>query len=77
MTEPRCNLTELPRSMCEHCRPRAAPAPRHDDEVEFGAYAGGRREAKFHGRCPCGCGERVEPGDLIEPGDAGWVLAGH
>jgi hypothetical protein len=74
--EERCDLTDLARSSCGHCR----PAPQVDWSAHAGRATGRlpRTIAEHHTReCPCGCGSPIEPGDAIVLTDAhGWVLAG-
>ena len=56
MTEPRCERTDLPVSMCAHCRG-------HDhtpDGVRFGTTIA----ARYPGRCAL-CDDHIEPDDLI------------
>lgn len=55
--EPRCALTELPVSMCGHCRaPKAEPVP----EVEISHFL----LARYPGACAV-CGGHISPDDRI------------
>lgn len=71
MGERRCDLTDLPQSMCAHCLG-------HQEHPK--AYATGPTiEARMNGSCACGCTKRIAAGDSITySGDAaGWCLTEH
>ncbi|WP_214103200.1 hypothetical protein [Acrocarpospora catenulata] len=61
----RCELTELIREQCAHCRPAPPPEPRL-----YGRWFA----AQFPGDC-AGCGERFEEGDEIRWDGEGGYLA--
>lgn len=60
--EPECPLTELPVSMCAHCRKRDLPKPEPLDWFT----------ARFPGRC-VECGRPIETGDDIASTEDGYV----
>ncbi|WP_280389288.1 hypothetical protein [Nocardia wallacei] len=62
MAEPICDLTELPVSMCAHCRQQQLPQP------------GPLRwfTAQYRGRC-ANCGDPIDPGDEIAATEDGYV----
>ncbi|MFR9767080.1 hypothetical protein [Nocardia sp. SC052] len=62
MAEPECSLTELPVSMCAHCRKQDLPKP--EPLYWF--------TARYHGRC-ADCSRPIEPGDEIAATDDGHV----
>jgi hypothetical protein len=83
--EARCRLSDLPESMCAHCRghdgpavidpgsPRTAPVVLLDDD-EFGpAFT-----SRFDGWCAV-CGERTYEGQIIAKltDDSGYACARH
>jgi len=62
MPEPRCELTELPISMCAHCRKHELPEP---EPLHW-------FPARYHGRC-AECNRPIEPGDDIATTDDGHI----
>lgn len=62
MTDPECTLTELPVSMCAHCRQQELPTaePLHWFSARFG------------GHCVV-CGGWIEPGDDIASTEDGYI----
>lgn len=65
MTEPECDLTELPVSMCAHCREQELPKP---EPLRW-------FEARYDGRC-ANCRRSIEVGDEIAETDDGYVCRG-
>ena len=58
-----CDFTELPKETCSHCR---SPVPRQEYEGQFPTPSGpGVWAAKYSGIC-WGCGEDIDPGDMIK-----------
>jgi hypothetical protein len=55
MTEPRCDWSDLPVSMCAHCRPAEDDTPSEEVHWLTARYAG----------CCADCGGAIEPGDRI------------
>lgn len=62
MTELECELTELPVSMCAHCRKQALPAP---EPLRWFT-------ARFEGRC-ADCRRLIEAGDDIAETEDGYI----
>lgn len=58
MTEPRCERTDLPVSMCAHCRPSPVCGGVAPDE------RGPVFTAEYHGTCAI-CDDHISPGDEI------------
>lgn len=70
-SEPRCGRTDLPESMCAHCRGHelrpdtSGAGPELVDGSEFTAEDFGPSfEARFRGRCAI-CGERTHEGAIL------------
>jgi hypothetical protein len=61
-TEQECVLTELPVSMCAHCRKHELPEP---GPLQWFT-------AQFRGRCVT-CGDTINPGAEIAATDDGYV----
>lgn len=62
MSDPVCDLTELPVSMCAHCRSQDLSEPEPLDWFE----------AQYPGRC-ADCNRPIEPGDEIAATDDGYI----
>lgn len=62
----RCDYSDLPPSMCSHCRGQVTTRT-----AELPSYL---REARYRGQC-AGCGELYMVGALIEfdPQTGGWL----
>lgn len=59
MTEPRCDRTDLPVSMCAHCRGHdVTPSTARDYEPLF--------TARYDGRC-AECDDPIDAGERIAP----------
>ena len=59
-----CEVMELPKATCAHCRRLPEPVPRHLGHPFTAAYAGSCVD----------CADRFEPGDLIRAdGEGGYV----
>lgn len=56
MAEPRCDLTDLPKSGCAHCTGATL-----GDEPDTRTI---RRTAEYPSRCPA-CSHPIEPGEVI------------
>jgi len=72
MTEPRCGLSELLVSQCDHCRKGSITLDdSKNDEETFSVYQ--EKEAKYAGTCGCGK-RRFRKGDIIawSTQDAWW-----
>ena len=83
MSEERCDLTELIKSQCAHCRgvgynreytitsgPETWPVE-PDEDVYFGDMRAGAY-ARFPGVCPV-CGDKITVGEMIEKAtDSTW-----
>jgi hypothetical protein len=68
--EARCEVTELPESMCAHCRPPAPEPPEPRDTSLFGPWF----PAGHDGDCDGECGSEIEEGDMIRSdGQGGWL----
>ncbi len=72
-TEERCERTELPVSMCAHCR----PTPSIDEEIaqhraRLLASRRGWFVAQYAGRC-AGCGEPYPPDTAIRRTTSGYI----
>lgn len=66
-----CDLTELPVSMCAHCR-GITNEPERPDPADFGP----RFTARLDGWC-AGCKSQIEVGDRIRAdGTGGYLCAG-
>ena len=84
MSDPFCEHSQLPRSMCAHCRAdRSVVTAVEPDFAAIAEAAAGDGdgvgpfiEARYFGRCR-GCGGRWEPGDFIaySHGEDSWVCA--
>lgn len=62
--ERRCERSDLPESMCAHCRGHVEEVP----AVEWGLTwedIGPRFVAQYESACHAGCGGRIEAGELI------------
>lgn len=71
----RCELTDLIRSQCAHCRP-APPVPEDIAELRAGLYRRGWFPSRYAGECR-GCGDPFPPDTAVHraPGDAGGFIA--
>jgi len=70
MSETVCELTELPVSMCSHCRPKLPPVP------ERTAIVGQLIAARYAGHCG-ECSELIVEGDLIGCTEDGYWICEH
>lgn len=61
MSQERCEVTDLPKNQCAHCRskPRSYAWP-----------PGAWFLARYSGEC-AGCGDEIQPGDSIRPDGEG------
>lgn len=63
MSEPRCEWSDLPVSMCAHCRTPEDNQPSEPTQ---------RFTARYPGRC-ANCDDPIEPGDEIAATDDGYL----
>lgn len=76
-TEERCVQSDLPKSMCSHCRPASEPTIEESRITDFGALLAKSVQGKwftanYSGDCSI-CGERFERGEEIRAdGSGGW-----
>lgn len=66
--EERCEISDLPKGQCAHCRPR--PQPDQAARARYGPWT----EARFTGECAGPCGGEIRPGEMIRSdGEGGWL----
>lgn len=77
MAVERCELSELPKDQCAHCKAGTRVLP---DEIQVPGdhrpTAGPWITAQLHGRCAGNRRHQVQPGDQIRSdGAGGWLCA--
>jgi len=78
MTADYCEMSDLPRDQCGHCRTGSRTLADAESDTMFQANTaqfGPWIEAAWPGRCAADRRHLIEPGDQIRPGDRGWLCA--
>jgi hypothetical protein len=63
--EPHCNLSDLPVSMCAHCKPGTESRPMQSESDDSSIRISRSFYAMFDNPDGCSCGEDIEEGDYV------------